>query len=109
MAEQTIAEALNLSEEWAVVNRLRVEKSAERNNSVSDTILECIEDIRNDELGPTSTPITNYERKIAMMGFHLAQEMMSNKMNAIQAIPMGLGSLLQAMKKFRDQSEEDED
>jgi hypothetical protein len=111
MAEQTIAEALNLSEEWAVVNRLRVEKSSERNNSVSDTMLECIENIRNEEMGETSAPITNYERKIAMMGFHLAQEMMSNKMHAIQSIPMGIGSigsLLQALKKFRDEAEEDE-
>jgi hypothetical protein len=89
MSKQTVAEALNISEEWAVLNRYRIEKFLEENDTISDALLAGIENVRNEEFGETQKEFSDYEKKIAMMGFHLAQEIISMKHSGIAEAIIG--------------------
>ena len=96
-SKETVAEGLGLNEEWALVNRHRVEKKLEENNTVSDTMLSMAEDLREEEFGGGSE-ISNYEKKLVMMGFHLAQVIMQKQHNAMSH---ALTEALETMKDIR--------
>jgi hypothetical protein len=97
MAEhkETVAEGLGLNEEWALINRHRAEKALEENNTVSDTILNMAEDLREEEFGG-GLEISNYEKKLVMMGFHLAQVIMQKQHEA------AIGASLQALQTLQE-------
>ena len=90
----SIAEALGLNEEWALINRHRVGKSLDNHETISDTMLECISELREEEFGEPRD-ISDYEKKIMMAGFHLAQEIIQKKQDAVS------GALEELIKKFR--------
>lgn len=77
----TIAEGLHLKEEWALVNRHRIEKAYDDHDTISDTIMNVISDLRMEELGDSNN-VSEYEKKLVMAGFHLAQEAMQRKQDA---------------------------
>ena len=89
----TIAEGLGLNEEWALVNKHRVEKELEVHDTVSDTLLSCIESLREEEFGG-GHEISAYEKKIIMAGFHLAQTIIQKQHQAAgNALVEVLGTL----------------
>ena len=96
----TVAEGLSLNEEWALVNRHRTEKELESNSTVSDTILNMISNMREEELGDKSE-ISAYEKKLTMMGFHLAQIILQKQQNAVgEALHKALGTLKELRKNI---------
>ena len=105
--QQTIAEALNINEEWAVLNRHRIEKANDEFDTVSETIMHSIERLREEELGESKAEISEYEKKLVLVGLHLAQEIMSRRQSAIIGIPEALIQTLQGLRgKLNGEDEE---
>ena len=103
--QETIAEGLELNEEWALINRHRAEKTLESHNTISDTLLSCIESLREEEFGGGSEKISNYEKKIIMTGFHLAQIILQKQhTEAGNALAEALGTL-SGLRKTLDREE----
>jgi hypothetical protein len=99
----TIAEGLGLNEEWALINRHRVEKTLEANDTVSDTLLSCIESLRDEEFGGAQE-ISAYEKKIIMAGFHLAQVIIHKQhQSAGNALAEVLGTLRGLKENLEDE------
>lgn len=99
MAE-TVAEGVGLSEEWALINRHRLEKEMESYETVSDSILSAIDDMREEEFGMKSET-SNYEKKLVMVGFHIAQVIMQKHQNAAnEALKEALGTLQELRKNL---------
>lgn len=97
---ETVAEGLGLNEEWALINRHRTEKSLESHDTISDTLLDCIESLREEEFGG-GEKISTYEKKIAMAGFHLAQVILQKQQAAAgDALAKALGSLGELRKSL---------
>jgi hypothetical protein len=102
MAE-TVAEGIGLSEEWALINRHRLEKEMQSNETVSDSMLSAIHDMRVEEFDVKSNETSNYEKKLVMVGFHIAQVIMQNHQNAAnEALKEALGTL-QDLRKNLDE------
>jgi hypothetical protein len=97
MAEkkETIAEGMGLNEEWALINRHRAEKILEENNTVSDALLSMAADLREEEFGG-GIEISIYEKKLIMMGFHLAQLIMQKQQESV------IGASLQALQTLQE-------
>jgi hypothetical protein len=99
---QTVAEGVGLSEEWALINRHRLEKEMESQETVSDSMLSAIDSMRVEEFGESSE-ISNYEKKLVMVGFHLAQIIMQKHQNAAnEALREALGSLQEMRKNLEE-------
>jgi hypothetical protein len=95
---QTVADGIGLSEEWALINRHRLEKEMESQETISDSMLSAIDNMRVEEFGESSE-ISDYEKKLVMVGFHLAQIIMQKRQNAAnEALQEALGTL-QEMRK----------
>lgn len=102
MAE-TVAEGVGLSEEWALINRHRLEKEMESYETVSDSMMSAIHDMRIEEFDVKSKETSNYEKKLVMVGFHLAQIIMQKHQNAAnEALKEALGSLHELRKNLEE-------
>lgn len=98
---ETVAEGLGLNEEWALINRHRVEKTLESHNTVSDSMLSAIYDMRVEEFDVKSNETSNYEKKLVMVGFHLAQIIMQKQQAAAgNALAEALGTLGELRKSL---------
>ena len=104
MANITIAEGLDLSEEWALINRYRIEKELESHDTVSDVLLICMESLREEEFGGDDK-ISSYEKKLVMVGFHLAQAIMQKQQ---EAAARALGDALEVLGSLRKDLEKEE-
>lgn len=98
---QTVAEGLSLNEEWALINRHRIEKEVEKNDTVSDTILNMMHSMREEELGTTSE-LSSYEKKLVMMGFHLAQVILQKQQQSMFREVQEALNTLQEIRKSID-------
>jgi hypothetical protein len=67
----TISEALGLSQVWAGKNQQVVEKAWSDHDTVSDTILDVLEQMRDAEFGETGEKPTTYEIKLMVAGMHI--------------------------------------
>jgi hypothetical protein len=98
--KETVAEGVGLSEEWALINRHRLEKEMESHETISDSMLSAIHDMREEEFGVKSET-SNYEKKLVMVGFHLAQIIMQKHQNAAnEALKEALGTLQDIRKNL---------
>jgi len=105
--KSTISEALGLSQVWADKNQRVVEKAWSDHDTVSDTILDVLEQMRDAEFGETGEKPTTYEIKLMMAGMHIGAkkgEMAIKKMLFDKALETMSGDLL---KKFRGEESED--
>ena len=103
----TISEALGLSQVWAEKNQQVVEKAWSEHDTVSDTMLDVLEQMRDAEFGETGEKPTTYEIKLMMAGMHIGAkkgEMAMKKMlfdKALEQMTAGL------MKKALGEEGED--
>lgn len=103
----TISEALGLSQVWAEKNQQVVEKVWSDHETVSDTILDVLEQMRDAEFGETGEKPTTYEIKLMMAGMHIGAkkgEMAIKKMLFEKALEQMSADL---MKKARGEKGED--
>jgi hypothetical protein len=78
----TINEALEISKDWKTLTDARISESIEAMDTVSDVMLAEALHIKQEAFGDGSYEITNYEKKLMLSGFLLAQEMSARKMAA---------------------------
>jgi len=105
--KSTISEALGLSQVWADKNQQVVEKAWSDHDTVSDTILDVLEQMRDAEFGETGEKPTTYEIKLMMAGMHIGAkkgEMAIKKMLFDKALEQMSADL---MKKARGEKGED--
>lgn len=105
--KSTISEALGLSQVWAEKNQQVVEKAWSDHETVSDTILDVLEQMRDAEFGETGEKPTTYEIKLMMAGMHIGAkkgEMSIKKMLFDKALQQMSADIL---KKARGEKGED--
>jgi hypothetical protein len=103
----TISEALGLSQVWAEKNQQVVEKAWDNHETVSDTILDVLEQMRDAEFGETGEKPTTYEIKLMMAGMHIGAkkgELAMKKMLFNKALEQMTADLV---KKARGEESED--
>jgi len=103
----TISEALGLSQVWADKNQQVVEKAWSDHDTVSDTMLDVLEQMRDAEFGETGEKPTTYEIKLMMAGMHIGAkkgEMSIKKMLFEKALEQMSADLV---KKARGEKGED--
>jgi len=103
----TISEALGLSQVWADKNQQVVEKAWSDHDTVSDTMLDVLEQMRDAEFGETGEKPTTYEIKLMMAGMHIGAkkgEMAIKKMLFDKALEQMSADLV---KKARGEKGED--
>jgi hypothetical protein len=103
----TISEALGLSQVWADKNQQVVEKAWSKHDTVSDTIRDVLEQMRDAEFGETGEKPTTYEIKLMVAGMHIGAkkgEMAMKKVLFDKALEQMTADL---MKKARGEESED--
>lgn len=104
--KSTISEALGLTKVWADKNQQVVEKAWDVHDTVSDTMLDVLKQMRYAEFGETSEEPTAYEIKLMLAGLHIGAkkgEMAIKKMLFEKALEQMSADLI---KKARGESEE---
>jgi hypothetical protein len=84
----SINEAMGISKEWKILTDARIEELIDAKDTVSEVLETEILTIKEQEFGAGSYQLTPYERKIALAGFLVAQEIHIRKMKAAAADAM---------------------
>jgi hypothetical protein len=74
MEGKTISEALGITDEWRTQADNKIEQMIEDEELVSDVIEKMIHDIKEEEFGEGPYELTQYEKKLAYMGFMVLSE-----------------------------------
>jgi hypothetical protein len=84
----SINEAMGISKEWKILTDARIEELIEAKDTISEVLETEILTIKEQEFGTGSYELTPYERKIALAGFMIAQEIHTRQMKAAAAEAM---------------------
>jgi hypothetical protein len=84
--KETITQSLGLPDEFAdesfeILNRLR-----NAHNGIADLLIASAEEVRESTLGKIDSPLTEYEKKLLMIGFFLGNHIGKQRSNPLAAI-----------------------